>query len=589
MGPVRAVSGGGGTIINAASCSQTDVNAVINGPTHTAVSGDTIDIPACSGGVTWSSGITISAVAIQIVGAGAGSTVLIDGLNDGSTPLFNFANVPVTSYLARVSGMSISPAGSVTNGYSPISANGVCSTSTCPNFRADHITFTGYAEASTGTQAAWMIRTDNLFGVIDHNTLTDSTDSGTELLCNISHSAYLGVGDYGDNSWAQPDNYGSAGQMYIEDNTLTGISSILDCDAAPVNGSTGGCRATMRFNTLSGSSITNIAENHGTDTGNRNRDSRQFELYGNVASCNGFCGSGSGSRGGTWIQFGNTFQGTGAWNALGNLNTFRVFAGFSPWGYCGGLGGYDQNDGTVYASGIITGLSGSGTPYANLVVTDSTKTWTSSQWVVSGDPYSVCDMTLNIAGVGHPCWEISSSGTNSVTSSSSLYGNDTWHGPPTLSLGDSYQILRSQYCIDQSGRGQGGYISGATPSPTGYPSQALDPIYEFADTLAGGTTMYNQTVTPDTAKSIANRDYYTGNLNAIQSSPTSPFNGSSGTGWGTLANRPTTCTPHVGYWATDQGSWNTSGNGFGQGELFVCTATNTWTAYYTPYQYPYPY
>ena len=37
----------------------------------------------------------------------------------------------------------------------------------------------------------------------------------------------------------------------------------------------------------------------------------------------------------------------------------------------------------------------------------------------------------------------------------------------------------------------------------------------------------------------------------------------------TLANRPAICTPGVGYWATDQGNWNQSGNG-GQGQLFVC-------------------
>ncbi|MGI0100953.1 MAG: hypothetical protein ACREBH_04540 [Candidatus Micrarchaeaceae archaeon] len=61
-----------------------------------------------------------------------------------------------------------------------------------------------------------------------------------------------------------------------------------------------------------------------------------------------------------------------------------------------------------------------------------------------------------------------------------------------------------------------------------------------------------------------------------------------GTGWGPLADRPASCTPNVGYWATDQGNWNKSGNGFGQGELFVCTSPNTWTLYYEPYTYPYP-
>ena len=60
-----------------------------------------------------------------------------------------------------------------------------------------------------------------------------------------------------------------------------------------------------------------------------------------------------------------------------------------------------------------------------------------------------------------------------------------------------------------------------------------------------------------------------------------------GTGHGTLANRPTTCSTGVGYFATNQGTWNTVSGG-PQGELFKCTAPNTWTLAYTPYTYPHP-
>lgn len=79
----------------------------------------------------------------------------------------------------------------------------------------------------------------------------------------------------------------------------------------------------------------------------------------------------------------------------------------------------------------------------------------------------------------------------------------------------------------------------------------------------------------------ANRDYYQGGV-APQTSPTSPFNGTGGTGFGTLANRPATCTTGaeagggVAYWATDTST------------LYRCSATNTWTAYYRPYVYPHP-
>src|SRR5215469_9240166 len=53
----------------ATSCNRSDVNAVINGPMHTAVDGDLINIPA--GTCTWTSGVTVpSGIGISIIGAG---------------------------------------------------------------------------------------------------------------------------------------------------------------------------------------------------------------------------------------------------------------------------------------------------------------------------------------------------------------------------------------------------------------------------------------------------------------------------------------------------------------------------------------
>jgi hypothetical protein len=84
---------------------------------------------------------------------------------------------------------------------------------------------------------------------------------------------------------------------------------------------------------------------------------------------------------------------------------------------------------------------------------------------------------------------------------------------------------------------------------------------------------------------IVNRDYYQGGVTA-QTSASSPFDGTVGTGFGTLAKRPTTCTTNadesgggVGYFATDSGS---------QGTLYRCSETDTWTSHYTPYTYPHP-
>lgn len=157
-------------------------------------------------------------------------------------------------------------------------------------------------------------------------------------------------------------------------------------------------------------------------------------------------------------------------------------------------------------------------------------------------------------------------------------------------------------CLDQPGRGQGDLIRGGVPnkvnSRTGtiyWPNQALEPLYFWNNTGNivsgwGGNYWTDQSA----GRVVANRDYYPA-ASSIQTAPTNPFNGTANTGWGTLANRPATCTTGVGYWATDQGSWNIStSNPYGvqqngaDGVLYKCTSTNTWTVSYTPYTYPHP-
>jgi hypothetical protein len=69
---------------------------------------------------------------------------------------------------------------------------------------------------------------------------------------------------------------------------------------------------------------------------------------------------------------------------------------------------------------------------------------------------------------------------------------------------------------------------------------------------------------------------------------TATFDGTSGVGRGVVASRPATCTTGVGYWATDEGEWNSTNGSSPDGRLYKCTATNTWTLYYTPYTYPHP-
>jgi hypothetical protein len=148
-------------------------------------------------------------------------------------------------------------------------------------------------------------------------------------------------------------------------------------------------------------------------------------------------------------------------------------------------------------------------------------------------------------------------------------------------------------CIDSPTRSGGTLLSGVTPTP-GWVNEFIEPTYEWNN--SGKPSNFVNTYS-NYSQVAANRDYYSDNSNGTphaQTSSTSPFDGTTGVGFGTKALRPTTCTagpggaPGVGYWATDEGSWNNSGNSFGQGNLYTCAATNTWTLYYTPYTYPHP-
>ena len=252
----------------------------------------------------------------------------------------------------------------------------------------------------------------------------------------------------------------------------------------------------------------------------------------------GGAGAARGCR--AWEVYGNTFQNP----TNNNFNVFFLSAG----------------------TGVIWGNTASASNWSNFVTLHSMRR-NSSTYSETASPngWGYCGTSFN--GTGSP-WDQNISAT-------------TGH-----------------HCLDQPGQGQGDLLVGSFPnlcdSTSGqcaaknykgsWPNQALEPIYEWQDTFGGKTfwSVYEaDAFTP-------NVDYYLG-CGASSPSGCTTFTGASGVGSGTLAARPTTCTTGVAYWATDQGNWNSSGSG-GQGELFLCTATNVWgtTPFYVPYNYPHP-
>ncbi len=484
-----------------ASCNRSDVNAVINGPTHVAVNGDVIQIPA--GTCAWTSGITIPAgIGITIRGSGTPNgtpaifgpsasctaTVITHNISGGNVFQFRPA---VTASLSRISCLKIRTDNSSVIA-APLSAAGRCNSSTtCPNLRVDNVTFDTSLWGSPNDSGS-QILVDNIFGVIDHNSISSTSPTVGFEFVSYNNSSWQGVGDYGDNSWSSADSFGTAKTMYIENNAFGAGVVVTESEAQVPYGNEGGGRVAVRFNNCDGCIVG--LSNHGTESNGRPRGARQGEFYGNTFVCtNNASGcQGVGARSGIYIVFGNSLTSGGGWfNEYVALDAFRTVMQSTPWGLCNGSGPYDDNSAS----------------------------------------------------------------------------------PPV--------------CLDQPGRSGGTLLSGVTPG-VGWTHEVIDPSYEWDDSGVGPSFA---NVDSDYAGIIANREWFTDNSNGrphAQTSATSPFNGTSGVGFGTLANRPNSCTPRVGYFATDQGSWNQSGNTFGQGQLYVCTATNTWTLYYTPYTYPHP-
>jgi hypothetical protein len=142
--------------------------------------------------------------------------------------------------------------------------------------------------------------------------------------------------------------------------------------------------------------------------------------------------------------------------------------------------------------------------------------------------------------------------------------------------------LRGYPCRDQIGRGSDaslwnyGMPAPAQASAPAYIWRNRNPSGELPVNLNGvGTSRQNADLALQLMES---RDFYTFRAT---------FNGTTGVGEGPLSARPTSCSPGVGYWATDQGEWNAKNPG-PDGQLYRCTAPNTWSLYYVPYPYPHP-
>jgi hypothetical protein len=184
------------------------------------------------------------------------------------------------------------------------------------------------------------------------------------------------------------------------------------------------------------------------------------------------------------------------------------------------------------------------------------------------------------------------------------FGSSTWDGN-TNSTGYP--------CLMQPGRGKGDLITGSafpnivnsTTGTASWPHNEISPVYLWSNTYTpssgysgpcGGLTCLTASGSALGGLINEDKDFYQqfGTFSKAGS-----FNGTAGVGQGSsdpsvaqptcISNASTPIAagstwlgvPVSGNWGP--GYWNTSNS-----TLYVCTAVNTWTAYYTPYTYPHP-
>jgi len=291
----------------ATSCSQAAVSAAIAAEQAHTVDGDIIAIPACPGGVTWTTGITqtfANSVTIQGAGAvssttgGAGTTgtdqtVLLYGTGAG----FQFFSITTTTGKSfRFTGIAIE--GQI--GGSPSSNGMVLIGGTSTAVRVDHNHFHIPATVGGGISFAGAIN-----GVADHNYFSTDSNLGALNAVLFSNGVLWNGGTQADGSWADSSNWGTSRFIFMEDCRFyqTGIADVND-----------GARFVFRHNTVAGDALAVDSLQmywHGI-TPDRVRGGKEGEVYDNTFSSSSVTDSGAAVsiNSGTVMFWGNTITGS---------------------------------------------------------------------------------------------------------------------------------------------------------------------------------------------------------------------------------------------------------------------------------------
>jgi hypothetical protein len=548
IGAIAFLGFGGGSEaseIKSPTASLSDVVAAV----ASARDGDVVSLPA--GKAVWTETLSIAkAITLQGQTGISGSrskpavrreTIVINAVRGGRSKRAAL-RIETRTGIARITGLTFQAEDGSGHG------GGIYCAAGTPNFRIDHCEFlklSGYGIWALGER-----------GLIDHN-VADIITTFFE-----PHPQTWGGGQFGDNSYSSALSLGSDHAIFVEDNYVRNVNTTGSNLKAIVD-SQAGARYVMRYNTLADAHFVT----HGTESGNRMRGPRSWEIYNNtiVRQLGKFPANNViATRGGTGVVFNNAV--TGKFSYFNRLSNYRDTEGFRFWNGSDGTSAWDSNDtddhtgngfggasNGVFASGTHSGANGATT------LTVSGHPWTTNQWV----GYSIKNTDTGRFSV------IISNTGNNVS-----YRGASQASPLLMpfDIGQHFEIRRVKHALDHVGAGRCDPLSGANPTPH-WLHQIREPAYFWNNTLNGDAA-----VASTEFNIVENMDFFNQHPS---------FDGSVGIGVGPLARRPKTCTKGVAYWATDQGEWDSTHNG-PDGQLYVATATNFWTLYYTPYTYPHP-
>jgi hypothetical protein len=435
------------TVIQAASCSQQDVQTAINA----AGDGDTVRVPA--GNCTWTTltahtpVVTINQKAIILRGSGNKDTVITantgNSWGEQALKVYSIGGKPFR----------------ITN-FKFIAGNGTFLNvvGTGKDWRIDHCEFN--SSVLNGTIIIGDVNVGNyLNGVIDN--------------CTFNNSNIVILFGDGHFSWKQPLDLGSSDAIYIEDCQFVWniFGNSLDCNS--------GAKYVARYNTFVNTYVSTHSLMNATGPNTFSRGTRCVEVYNNTfTSINTtpptYNWVALQSRAGTGVFFGNRIiNSTGdIYDIASGIDNTRSFETFPYIGSCDGgnpLDGntpltllWDGNDGT----GSHTGANGA------VLLTDTTKNWNASK-LIGNYVYNLTDGSKG---------QISSATITTVTCTLSGGSRNNWNA------GDAYKITNGYPCLDQIGRSTD-YGAGINRLP-----QALEPFYAWdnkRDGVLEGLTVLN--------------------------------------------------------------------------------------------------